>query len=95
VTVELVPPTSVVSPGGDDWGFLTALRNALRAFVFTTNGIVVVLGAIAPLLIIGGLVAFVIVALVRRARRRKAGIQDATSGDDTAEDDASAVDGDA
>ena len=39
VTVELVPPTAVVSPSGDDWGFLTALRNALRAFVFTTNGI--------------------------------------------------------
>ena len=57
VTVELVGPEQVVSPGGDDWGFLTALRDSLRAFVMTTNGIIVIVGGLGPIIIIGALVA--------------------------------------
>ncbi len=90
VTVELAGPAQVVSPAGDDWGFVTALRDSLRAFVYTTNGIIVWLGAALPLLIILGLVAWFVVWLVRRSARRRAAAsagEVSADGGDSVDDD--------
>jgi len=53
------------SSPGDSWGFATALSEAAHNFVATINYVVTALGAIGPLLILGGLGY-----LVWRSRRR-------------------------
>jgi hypothetical protein len=70
VTIELTEPAPVVRPAGENWGFVDALTDSLRAFMTTVNGIIIIFGAILPLILIG-LVILVIVLLVVRARRRK------------------------
>ena len=69
-TVQLVGPEPVVSPSGDDWGFTTALRTAVRAFVGTINVLIVAIGASLPLLTIIALGVLLIVWLVRRSSRK-------------------------
>ena len=71
VTVQLVGPESVVTPAGDDWGFTTAVRTAVRAFVGTINVLIVALGATLPLIVIVALVVILIVWLVRRSGRKR------------------------
>lgn len=63
VTVE--EPGAIV-PATDEWGFITALRTAARAFLWTINAIIVILGAIAPVLIIIAGLYFLIRWLIRR-----------------------------
>jgi hypothetical protein len=70
VTIELVEPTPVVSPSGENWGFVDAVRTSLRAFVGTVNGLIIFLGAVLPVIIIG-LIGFAIVMLIVRSRRRR------------------------
>lgn len=53
----------------DSWGFRAALWQSLHAFVGSVNGLAVALGASAPFLLLGGLLA----ALVWRLRRPRAG----------------------
>lgn len=78
VTIELTGPTSLVEPVGEDWGFATSIRQALRGFVGTINALIVVIGTMAPLLIILVLAYFIIRAAVRKSKARRG---DPDSGD--------------
>ncbi len=69
VTIELAEPESVVTPAGEDWGFVDALRTAIRAFVGTINGIIIFIGAILPIALIGLVVFLVVRALLRRRKK--------------------------
>jgi len=71
VTLELKEPTPIVSPAGTDWGVATALTDAVRAFVGTMNGLIVLLGPALALLIFVGLPVWLVVWLVRRSLRRR------------------------
>lgn len=58
VTIHLqepAPPISSPAPV-DDWGFKTSLIQGLHNFVWTINTVVLVLGALGPVLILVGLV---------------------------------------
>lgn len=68
VTVELTGPAPVVRPAGEDWGFVDALTQSLRAFVGTVNALIIIVGGIAPLVLIGLAVFFPARALWRRRR---------------------------
>ncbi len=65
ITVTVEEPGAIV-PATDEWGFITALRTAARAFLWTINAIIVVVGAIAPILIIIAGLYFLIRWLIRR-----------------------------
>ncbi|MBU4555379.1 MAG: DUF4349 domain-containing protein [Actinobacteria bacterium] len=84
VTIELTGPTPLVEPAGEDWGFATSVRQALRGFIGTINATIVVIGTLAPLLIILALAYFIIRAAVRRsrARRDEQGASDSAGYDD-------------
>jgi hypothetical protein len=71
VTIELTEPTPIVSPAGTDWGVKTALTDAVRAFVNTMNGLIVLLGPALALLVFVGLPVWLIVWVVRRSVRRR------------------------
>jgi len=71
VTIELKEPTPVVSPSGIDWGTQTAFTEAVRAFVGTMNGIIVLLGPALALLVFVGLPALLVVWIVRRSVKRR------------------------
>lgn len=71
VTLELKEPTPIVSPAGTDWGIATALTDAVRAFVNTMNGLIVLLGPVLALVIFVGLPAWLVVWLIRSALRRR------------------------
>lgn len=70
VTLELVEPEPIVRPSGTDWGFGEALRESLRAFVGSVNGLVVFAGWVAPFAILAVLAALAVRSIVRRRRRR-------------------------
>jgi hypothetical protein len=55
-----------VAPGGDEWGFRTAVVQAAHYAVGVVDGAVLVLGAALPALIVGG----VALVAVRRLRPR-------------------------
>jgi hypothetical protein len=71
VTIELTGPQPIVRPGGEDWGFSAALTESVRAFVRTINGLIVFVGAFAPLLVLGLIAWLIILSVVRRTRRRR------------------------
>lgn len=84
VTLELTEPAAIVRPTGTDWGVRTALTDAIRAFVATMNALIVLLGPVLALLVFvglpAGLIAWLIVRIVRRRRARHA----ASAGPDAA-----------
>ncbi|HEY5506523.1 MAG TPA: DUF4349 domain-containing protein [Coriobacteriia bacterium] len=71
VTLELTEPLAIGSPAGIDWGIGTALTDAIRAFVNTMNGLIVLLGPVLAILVFVGLPVWLIVWLVRRATHRR------------------------
>jgi len=71
VTIELTGPTPLVQPSGEDWGFATSVRQALRGFIGTINALIVIIGTLAPLLIILVLAYFIIRAAVRKSKARR------------------------
>lgn len=71
VTIELTEPVAVGTPAGIDWGVKTAFTDAVRAFVNTMNGLIVLLGPVLALLFFVGLPAWLIVWLVRRSLKRR------------------------
>jgi hypothetical protein len=80
VTIELTEPKPIVAPSGADWGVATALTDSIRAFVSTMNGLIVIVGPLAALLVFVGLPVLLVVWLVRRAiRRRRSRTKDATA----------------
>jgi len=68
VTVELTGPEPIVEPAGEDWGFASALRQAVRGFIGTINALIVLLGTLAPVIAIAIIAYFAIRALMRRRR---------------------------
>jgi len=72
VTIELVEPQAIVRPAGTDWGWGQTFTDAIRAFVGVVEGIIVVTGALLPLLLLALIAFFIIRALVRRGRKRRA-----------------------
>ncbi|GED09191.1 DUF4349 domain-containing protein [Cellulosimicrobium cellulans] len=66
VTVVEVVPTERLAPGG----FLGGLQNGWNALLTTLNGLVVVLGALLPWLVVAGVVLLVVRWVLRRFRRR-------------------------
>jgi hypothetical protein len=85
VTIELIEPAPIVRPAGESWGFGDALTNSLRAFVNTINWMIVLLGALAPFLIIA-LIVLGIVMLIVRSRRKRRGDQGPGSGNPAGND---------
>lgn len=67
-TVAVTLREAAAGVGADEWGFRTALQQALHASVNAINLAVVVLGAAAPFLLLGGIVGLV-AWRVRRRRR--------------------------
>jgi len=71
VTLELTEPVAIGSPAGIDWGVSTALTDAIRAFVNTMNGLIVLLGPVLAILVFVGLPVWLVVWFVRRSLRRR------------------------
>lgn len=71
VTVEITEEQPVVSPAGDDWGFVDAITTGFRGAAGVIKGAITVLIASAPLWILGLAIFFVIRAVVRGRRRRQ------------------------
>lgn len=77
VTFELVEPKPVVRPQGEDWGFVDALTQSVRAFVGTVNGLIVLLGPLAAIGLLVILPVWLVVrALMRRRRARSAAAEE-------------------
>lgn len=53
LTLQLSEPGSVVSPPGQSWGFVEAITQAIRNFVSVINFLIMMTGAVLPLLLIG------------------------------------------
>jgi len=92
VTLELTEPEALVAPSGIDWGVRTAFTDAVRAFVSTMNGLIVLLGPVLAILVFLGLpIALIAWLVVRGARRHAARVgaktdkAGAESADDTTE----------
>jgi len=71
VTLELTEPVAIGTPSGIDWGVKTAFTDAVRAFVNTMNGLIVLLGPVLALVVFIGAPAWLIVWLVRRRNHGK------------------------
>lgn len=71
VTIELAGPEQIVEPAGEDWGFASALRQAVRGFVGTINVLIILVGTLAPILVIGVLAFLAIRAILSRRRTRR------------------------
>lgn len=69
LTVSLRQPGALVSPAAGGWGFSEAIRDGIRAAATVTRGLITMLLAFSPLIIIGLLLFFVIRAAVLRRRK--------------------------
>jgi hypothetical protein len=68
-TVAVTITEGAAAPARDDWGLRTAAGQAVHNMVTTLSVLVLVLGTLAPLLVIGGAGAYVGRRLWRRGRR--------------------------
>ena len=69
VSIVQVAPTEKLAPAG----FLGGLQNGWNALLTTVNGLVVVLGALLPWLVVAGAVTLLVRWVLRRVRRRADG----------------------
>lgn len=83
VTIELTEPSSIVSPGGDDWGFRDAVTAGIRGAAQVLKVLIVVLITVAPYALVGLLAFFGIRALIRARRHRTHGPRPAGPTDST------------
>jgi len=65
LTLNLSEPGGVVSPSGEDWGFVDAIRQAIRAFVGVVNFLIIMVGALLPILILSAIGFFAVRWLLR------------------------------
>jgi hypothetical protein len=70
ITVTVEEPGAVV-PSSDEWGFLDALRTAGKAFLWTINGLIVIIGALLPIIILVVLSVLCLRWLLRLRRNKK------------------------
>ncbi|NTU71125.1 MAG: DUF4349 domain-containing protein [Coriobacteriia bacterium] len=84
LTVTLSQPGALVSPAAGGWGFAAAIRDGVRGGAAVTRGLITVLLAMLPLIVLGVLLFLAIRAMVRGRRRRHA----AASADDYAAQEA-------
>ncbi len=70
ITVTVQEPGAVVPPS-DEWGFMDALRTAGKAFLWTINGLIVIIGALLPIIILIILSVLCLRWLVRWRRKKK------------------------
>lgn len=69
ITIELTEPRPVVRPAGDDWGFRDAITNGFRAAAGVLTFLIAAIIGSAPVWI-AGIIAFLIVRAILRARVR-------------------------
>ncbi len=72
LTVSLSQPGALVSPSAGGWGFSEAIRDGVRAAAAVVRGMITMLLAFSPVILLG-LVAFVAIraVVVRRRKRRE------------------------
>jgi len=69
LTVTLIEPDEIVSPGGSDWGFLEAVRIGIRGAAAVIRTTITGLIALTPVFVIAALV-WLVVRLLQSKRRR-------------------------
>lgn len=72
VTIDLSEPKDIIRPEGDTWGFGDAVTTGFRGAAVAIKILIVLVIALAPYIAIGVALFFLIRALVRRRRARKA-----------------------
>jgi hypothetical protein len=72
LTISLSEPGGLVSPAAGGWGFAAAVRDGVRAAADVTRGLITVILAASPLVLIALIALFGIRAMVRRRRRVRA-----------------------
>jgi len=70
ITIELTEPQPVVRPSGEDWGFRDAVTNGFRAAAGVLTFLIAAIIGSAPLWITG-IIAFLVVRAILKARARK------------------------
>lgn len=73
ITVELVEPRSVVSPGGSSWGFGEAFTDGIRGAADFLTGLITFIIATSPLWLLVGILWFPVRAFMRRRRAANSG----------------------
>ncbi len=53
ITLELSEPSPIVTPSGESWGFIEAIRKAIQNFVKVINFLIQLFGALLPFAILG------------------------------------------
>jgi len=71
IVLTIYEPGTITSPEDEGWGFVEALREALRGLVSTINELVVFLGEALPVLVILAVIAYVVYRIVRAVVRRR------------------------
>lgn len=72
VTIELTEKQPVVSPDGEDWGFKDAITSGFRGAADVITFLIALLIATAPLWITALVVFFIVRAIVKRRRAKRA-----------------------
>ncbi|MCG6568434.1 DUF4349 domain-containing protein [Tessaracoccus sp. ZS01] len=72
VTIELVEPRAVVSPGGESWGFGEAITDGIRGAAGLLTGLLTLLIATAPVWLVALVLFFPLRAYLRRRAGRRA-----------------------
>ncbi len=70
ITVTVQEPGAVVPPS-DEWGFMDALRTAGKAFLWTINGLIIIVGAVLPIIILVVLSVLCLRWLIKIRKQRK------------------------
>lgn len=68
INITIQEPGAVV-PAADEWGFVTALRTAAKAFIAVLNGLIIALGGALPIIIVIILIVMFIRAMAGRSKR--------------------------
>ncbi|MFT3887294.1 MAG: DUF4349 domain-containing protein [Arachnia sp.] len=72
VTVEIAQPRPVVSPGGNNWGFVDAVTSGIRGAAALLTGVLTAVIASSPLWIAALILFFPLRAFIRRRRAASA-----------------------
>ena len=72
VTIDLSEPQSVVRPSGQDWGFGDAVTTGFRGAAGAIQLLIIVTITLAPYLVILAILFFIVRAIVRSRRARRA-----------------------